>query len=191
MAPHLQKSGGAAPSQLELAVAQSLTDLEKNTPDLRKDLRAVSISAVKEIPVGQGKKALAIFVPVPLLKQTRRVQQRITRELEKKFSDSNVVFIAERRILPKPTRHSRQTQARPRSRTLTAVYEKTLEDIVFPSEISAKRTRVKVDGKRIIKCFLGSKDATNVEYKIDSFSAVYKHLTGKDVVFEFDVEQSL
>ncbi|PVU98057.1 hypothetical protein BB559_001804 [Furculomyces boomerangus] len=191
MVLHLTKTNGAAPSPTELLVAQALTDLEKNVPDLRKDLRTVQITAVKEITVGSGKKALAVFVPVPLLKQTRRVQQRITRELEKKFSDSNVVFIAERRILPKPTRHSRQTQARPRSRTLTAVYENTLEDIVFPSEIVGKRTRVKVDGSRVIKCFLGSKDATNVEYKLDTFSAVYKHLTGKDVAFEFAQEQSL
>ncbi|PWA02846.1 hypothetical protein BB558_000995 [Smittium angustum] len=183
MVLHLTKTNGAAPSPTELLVAQALTDLEKNVPDLRKDLRTIT--------VGSGKKALAVFVPVPLLKQTRRVQQRITRELEKKFSDSNVVFIAERRILPKPTRHSRQTQARPRSRTLTAVYENTLEDIVFPSEIVGKRTRVKVDGSRVIKCFLGSKDATNVEYKLDTFSAVYKHLTGKDVAFEFAQEQSL
>ncbi|OMH80275.1 40S ribosomal protein S7 [Zancudomyces culisetae] len=191
MVAHLSKANGVAATPTELLLAQSLTDLEKSVPDLKKDLRPIQISAAKEIEVGQGKKAIAVFVPVPLLKQTRRVQQRVTRELEKKFSDSNVVFIAERRILPRPTRKSRQKQSRPRSRTLTAVYEKILEDLVYPSEIVGKRTRVKVDGSRTTKCFLSSKDATNVGYKLDTFSTVYKQLTGKDVVFEFDQDQAL
>lgn len=33
--------------------------------------------------------------------------------------------------------------------------------------------------------FLDSKDATSLEYKLDSFSSVYRRLTGKEVVFEF------
>jgi hypothetical protein len=34
---------------------------------------------------------------------------------------------------------------------------------------------------------LDSKDATSLEYKLDSFASVYRRLTGKDVVFEFPV----
>ena len=33
--------------------------------------------------------------------------------------------------------------------------------------------------------YLDSKDATSLEYKLDSFASVYRRLTGKDVVFEF------
>lgn len=35
------------------------------------------------------------------------------------------------------------------------------------------------------RSFLDQKDATSLEYKLDSFSGVYKKLTGKDVHFEF------
>lgn len=38
--------------------------------------------------------------------------------------------------------------------------------------------------------FLEPKDATSLEYKLDSFSSVYRRLTGKDVVFEFPVVAS-
>jgi small subunit ribosomal protein S7e len=79
---------------------------------------------------------------------------RLTRELEKKFSDRHIVFIADRRILRKPSRRSRVKQARPRSRTLTSVHEKYLEDLVYPTEIVGKRTRVKVDGSKIIKVYV-------------------------------------
>ncbi|RUS18885.1 ribosomal protein S7e [Endogone sp. FLAS-F59071] len=114
-----------------------------------------------------------------------RIDNRLTRELEKKFSDRHVVFLAQRRIMRRPTRHTRQKQSRPRSRTLTAVHEKMLEDLVYPTEIVGRRTRVKVDGSKIVRVFLDTKDATSLEYKLDTFSSVYKKITGKDVVFEF------
>jgi len=81
---------------------------------------------------------------------------RLTRELEKKFSDRHVVFIGQRRIMRKPGRYSRQKQPRPMSRTLTKVHEKILEDLVFPTEIVGKRTRVCTDGRKIIKVYATS-----------------------------------
>jgi len=113
-----------APDETEKNVAQALIDLENNVPELKSDLRALQISAAREVDVRGGKKAIVVFVPVPQLKAFHKVQQRLTRELEKKFSDRHVVFIAQRRMLRKPTRNSRVKQKRPRSRTLTSVHEK-------------------------------------------------------------------
>jgi len=60
-------------------------------------------------------------VPFRLLKNFHKIQQRLVRELEKKFSGKDVVVVANRRIMPPPT--SGKSNARPRSRTLTAVRE--------------------------------------------------------------------
>lgn len=78
---------------------------------------------------------------------------RLTRELEKKLSDKYIVFLSQRRVLPKPKRNASIStkQKRPRSRTLTAVHEKMLEDLVWPSEIVGKRTRVASDGGKLIR----------------------------------------
>jgi len=176
------------PDELETSVAQALIDLENNVPDIKAELRPLQISAAREVDVRGGKKAIVIFVPVPQLKAFRKIQQRLTRELEKKFSDRHVVFVAQRRMLRKPTRTSRVKQKRPRSRTLTNVHERILEDLVFPTEIVGKRTRVASDGSKLLKVFLDAKDATSLEYKLDSFTSVYQRLTGKDVVFEFPVD---
>ncbi|KAJ2350002.1 ribosomal protein S7A [Coemansia erecta] len=185
---HIQKREGELPTETELLVDRALQDLEAHSPELKKDLRPIQITSVKEVEVSAGRKAIVIFVPVPLLKAVHKVQQRVTRELEKKFSDRQVLFIAQRRIIRKPARINRVKQPRPMSRTQAVVHDKILDDLVYPTEIVGKRTRVKVDGSRTIKVFLDSKDATSLEYKLDTFSAVYKRLTGKDVAFEFPAE---
>merc|ERR1711956_13620 len=107
----------------------------------------------------------------------------LVRELEKKFNGKPVVFIAQRRILPKPTRKSKKSnkQKRPRSRTLTAVHDAILEDLCFPAEIVGKRTRVKLDGSRVIKVHLDKSQQNNVEHKLETYANIYKKLTGKEV----------
>jgi small subunit ribosomal protein S7e len=115
---------------------------------------------------------------------------RLTRELEKKFSDRHVVFIGQRRILPMPGRRSRVQQKRPRSRTLTAVHDAILSDLVYPTEIVGKRIRTKEDGHKIIKIFLDAKERAGVDYKVDTFGDVYRKLTGKSVIFEFPAVSS-
>merc|ERR1712012_1420022 len=83
-----------------------------------------------------GKKAIVIFVPVPQLKAFQKIQVRLVRELEKKFSGKHVVFIAQRKILAKPTRKANKLkQKRPRSRTLVSVHNALLDDLVYPAEI--------------------------------------------------------
>ncbi|KAL1857950.1 ribosomal protein S7A [Paecilomyces lecythidis] len=177
------------PSELETALANALYDLESNTTDLKASLRPLQFVSAREIEVGHGKKAIAIFVPVPLLQGFHKIQQRLTRELEKKFSDRQVLFIASRRILPRPKRsttsRSKLTQKRPRSRTLTAVHDAILTDVVYPVEIVGKRIRTKEDGSKILKVVLDEKERGGVDHRLDAYGEVYRRLTGRNVVFEF------
>ena len=124
--------------------------------ELKADLRDLFINSAKEVDISSGRKAIVIHVPVRLLKAFHKVQIRLVRELEKKFSGKDVVIVANRRILPKPTTGS--SIARPRSRTLTAVHAALLEDLVFPTEIVGKRTRYRTDGSKLLKVFLDPKD---------------------------------
>lgn len=88
------------------------------------------------------------------------------------------MIIAQRSILGKSYARDQKTKGlRPRSRTLTAVQDAILEDIVYPTEISGKRTRCKVDGKRITMVYLDSKDQANVEARTATYAEVYGKLT--------------
>merc|ERR1712241_1560258 len=181
------KAGGEQPDELEKAIGEALLELEVNS-DLKNQLRELYITSAKELDIGDKKKCIIVFVPVPLLRAFQKIQVRLVRELEKKFSGKHVIIVGQRRILPKPTRKTRnQKQMRPRSRTLTAVHDSILEDLCFPSEIVGKRTRVKLDSSRIIKVTLEKAQETNVEHKLGTFGAVYKKLTGKDTVFSFEL----
>jgi len=186
----IRKESGRKPTLFENSVAQALFDLEVNSSELKSELKELHISAAKEVEIGEGKKAIVIFVPFVLLKGFHRIQQRLVRELEKKFSGRHVVVVAQRRILKKPGRNNRKKlQKRPVSRTVKAVHDSILEDLVYPTEIVGKRTRVRIDGSRLLKVYLDRKDQQNQEYKLETFAKVYKKLTAKNVVFEFPVQQ--
>lgn len=125
----------------------------------------------------------------PSKKSQTNNSNSLTRELEKKFSDRHVLFVAQRRILPKPKRsvnsRTNQKQKRPRSRTLTAVHDAILDDLVYPVEIVGKRTRTKEDGSKTLKIILDEKERGGVDHRLDAYGEVYRRLTGRAVVFEF------
>lgn len=63
-----------------------------------------------------------------------------------------MVLIAARRILRPPKKGS--AAQRPRTRTLTAVHEAMMEDVVYPAEIVGKRIRYRLDGSKIMKVMI-------------------------------------
>merc|ERR1719238_2702362 len=121
------------------------------------------------------RKAVIVYFPFRVWKSVKRIQGRLIRELEKKFSKKHFIFVANRTILDKNFRR-KGLNVRPRSRTLTSVHDAILEDVVGPTEIHGKRTRIGVDGTKLMKIILDpkDKDKENVEAKLATFSAVYK-----------------
>merc|ERR1712194_798727 len=151
---------GAAPTELEEEVAKALLDLEvAPQSDIKADLRDIYISNAQDVEV-KSRTALVIHVPFRAWKSVKKVHGRLIRELEKKFSKKHVVFVASRTIMDKTFRRGGKSnmKIRPRNRPLPSVHESILEDVVGPTEIVGKRTRISVDGTKLMKVILDPKD---------------------------------
>ena len=182
------KKNGEKPTALETQVASALVDLQ-SSQDLSENLFDLYISSVKEVDLGNSKSAYVIFVPYRLHARFQKIQQRLVRELEKKFSGKHVVFLAQRTILPKSYVRKSGGQLRARSRTLTSVHNNILEDMVYPTQVVGRRTRYRLDGTKLLKVYLDSKDSKDVDYKLKTYATIYNKLTNKNVQFMFPVEE--
>merc|ERR1719221_1764305 len=123
------KEKGATATELENDVAKALLAIETGpASDLKTEVRDIYISSVREVEA-KNRTAMVVYFPFRVWKNVRKVQGRLIRELEKKFSKKHIVFVANRTILDKNFRR-KGLKVRPRSRTLTSVHESILEDIV-------------------------------------------------------------
>merc|ERR1739848_19928 len=115
-ASKIQKVNGE-PSELETEVAKALHDLQvaASSKDLGEALRTLHIVSSRQVDVPGGRQAIVVFVPFRLHAAFKQIQQRLIRELEKKFAKV-VAIIAQRRVLKKPLRsNQKKQQKRPRS----------------------------------------------------------------------------
>lgn len=170
------------PTELEKNVAQSIFDLEVNNKDLKTDLQPLKFTAAQEIAIKKtDKKAIVIFVPLIHIGNVQRSHTRLVRELEKKYS-KHIIIVGQRKA---ETRKMSKMIKREYKHTLTAVHEALLEDVCFPVEVVAKRTRVRADGKITQRVFLDPKEEDAYKHKLATFDRVYKMLTGKRVKYQF------
>eukprot|EP01084_Bolivina_argentea_P090542 163136_1 len=180
-----QNPGKPTPTPLESQICQHLVDLEASSRDLKPHLRDLGIVSARRIQITDKKRAIVIFVPKLQHDRWQKLQDRLVRELEKKFSDEDIIFIAQRKVMKLCQINPKINAPRPRTQTITAVQREILNDVVFPVKIVGKRTRFRVGGKRLLKVYLDPKDSKDIEARIPTYEAVYRKLTKKNVKFLF------
>jgi len=74
---------------------------------------------------------------------------------------------------------------RPRSRCLTVVHKEILNDVVFPSSITGRSTRVTLDGKKHQKVLLDPLDRETMDPKLDAIMHCYHKLTTHKIALGF------
>merc|ERR1712003_618111 len=98
------KRAGAEPSSIESQCGQAVLDIQNNADTAMKEqLMQLHMVAAKEFDVG-GRNAIVISVPAPQVASWRKVQEKLVRELEKKFSNKHVIIVGHRKIMPEEKR---------------------------------------------------------------------------------------
>ena len=161
--------------------------MEKVSADSKTMLKGLLVDNVKEVEVTEnGKKAKSIIlvtVPFVCMKAMQRANKFVITQLEKKLK-VHVTMTAKRNIQSKWIK-THKSQMRPRNRTLTAVHEAILDDLIQPSVILAKRIRVRLDGTKLHKINLDQNDKALLGDKLNAISVLYKQLCQKECVFDF------
>eukprot|EP01084_Bolivina_argentea_P207580 354135_1 len=186
--PHLRKLRKAKrqnPTPLENDVAKALYDLELNHKTLKADLPRFHVNTAKEVEHSRfSKKGLVIFYPLRYVMLVRKHQKVLTSELEKRFAGRVVCLIAQRKIKKRPT-NVYAIQDVQRSRTSTAVFENILGDLLHPVDSIARRWKCRVDGSKIQKVFLDTRDRKKIEARLPMIAHIYKKLTHRTITFGF------
>lgn len=179
----VQKKGEATP--LEQNVATALNEIADSSEEQNKNLLAtIKITGVKEVDA-DGLKVVIISVPYKQIPLYRKLSGILVPELEKKIANSQVFIVGKRRAFPKtPVRGRRYMAIRPTGRTLRAVNDGLLEDLVFPTAIVGKHIHYDLKGGQTTHVILDQHDKTRVEERLNGFSIAYQRLTGLRTVFE-------
>merc|ERR1711912_230823 len=154
---------GREPTDLEKEIALIISDLADSSSESREDFKNIYIAGAREFSINsigkREKRVILIYVPFPSLKQAQTIQSRWHK-----------------------VHHSQQ---RPRSRTLTSVFDCILDDLLVPGNITARRIRHKLNGKLLYKIWVNEENRTYLEDRVDAIAQIYESLTHRKIDIGF------
>merc|ERR1712146_247097 len=105
----------------------------------------------------------------------QKLHSKIISEIQK-IKSIQAFITAKRTILSRwiKVHHS---QKRPRSRTLTSVFDSILDDLLVPGNITARRIRHKLNGKLLYKIWVNEENRVYLEDRVDAIAQIYESLT--------------
>jgi small subunit ribosomal protein S7e len=158
--------------------------IQDSDPKLKKDLEGLSIEGANEISVGGNKRCYLVQVNESSMKNVQNVHAEFVKKLEDHFNTPVLIVPYKKKVNGKLYRRYVGKQV-PRTKTLTAVYDSFLEDLLYPATIVGKRTRYPKGGNRLFKVLVDPLDKDTVEYKLNAIVSTYKALTNRDLAVEF------
>lgn len=187
--PAAEVKPARAISETEKQVRAAYQEIESTSADLKGQLKEVRILEARDFEAsirGKARKVILVVIPFPDLKNLTKIHKKLVPELEKRLKVP--VLITAKRTIQSKWLKPHKSQIRPRSRTLTAVHDAILEDLIAPANIIGRRIRVRTDGSRLHKISLDQSDEDFLKDKVEIIQNIYKRLTNKDIVIEFKAD---
>lgn len=180
----LNTKNRASVNEITKTLTTVFSKIQDSDQKLKKDLEHLKIENANEIAVGTDKRCYLVQVNESSIKNLHNVHAEITRRLEDHFSTPVVIVPARKKINGKLFRKFRSSKV-PRDKTLTAVYDAYLEDLLYPATIVGKRIRYPKGKSRVFKVYVDHLDKETIEYKTNAIVACYKGLTNRELVIQF------
>ena len=180
----LSNKNRATVNEITKNLTTVLTRIQETDQSIKKDLENLKIENANEISVGADKRCYLVQVNEAAVKNLHNVHSDIVKKLEEHFSTPVVIVPYRKKINGKLFRRFRGNKV-PRDKTLSAVYDSYLEDLLYPATIVGKRVRYPNGKSRLYKVFVDPIDKDAIEYKVNAIVACYKGLTNRDLTIEF------
>merc|ERR1712151_350885 len=181
---------GRDPTDLEKEIAKVVYDLAQQSSENREEFRNIYIAGAREFQINQAgkkeKRVVLIYVPYPSLKPAQKLHYKIVNEIQKRKSIQ--AFITAKRTIQSKWIKVHHSQTRPRSRTLTSVFDSILDDLLAPGNITARRIRHKANGKLVYKIWVNEEHRQYLDERADAIRQIYESLTHRNIEIDFKNE---
>ena len=178
-----QKKGTV--SEIQKNVSTALEKIKDSEKEHKAELEPLKIEHANEIQMSENQKCYLIQISTNNLAGFKKVHSLLTKKLEQHLSNTVMIIPARKRVNGKEYRTFVSKKV-PRDRTLTAVFDAYLDDILYPATIVGKRIRYPV-GKttRTYKVLVDPLDKETINDRLDAIKACFKALTNRKLDIEF------
>ena len=181
------KKEGSKKSKVSEAVKNvsiALDKIKDTEKDKKDELESIKIENANEVEMPEDKKCYLIQVSSSNPTNFKKVHALLTKKLEDQLTLPIILIPSKKRVNGKEYRTYISKKV-PRDRTLTAVFDGYLDDILYPATIIGKRIRYPNGKTRTYKVQVDPLDKDIIEYKLPSMVACYRALTNRKLEIEF------
>ena len=171
-------------SEIQKNVSTALEKIKDSEKEHKTELEPIKVEHANEVQMDENQKCFLIQITTTNLAGFKKVHSLLTKKLEEHLSNPVVLIPAKKRVNGKEysTFVSKKV---PRERTLTAVFDGYLDDILYPATIVGKRIRYPAGKTRTFKVFVDPLDKEVIQYKLPAITACYRALTNRKLEVDF------
>jgi len=180
-----EKSQRGAVSETQKIVTNALDKIKDQEKEHKAELDMLQIEHANEVPVNEDNKCFLIQIGSNNIAGLKKIHPLLTKKFEEQLSSPVIIIPSRKRVNGKEYRTFVSKKV-PRDRTLTAIFDAYLDDILYPATIIGKRIRYPV-GKttRTFKVIVDPLDKESIDYKIPAMTSCYHALTNRKLEIEF------
>jgi small subunit ribosomal protein S7e len=180
----MKKESSKKSNETQKIVSTAFEKIKDSEKEHKADLEPIKIEHSNEVQMSDDQKCYLIQISTSNLAGFKKVHSLLTKKLEESLSNPVILIPAKKRVNGKEYRVYVSKKV-PRDRTLTAVFDGYLDDILYPATIIGKRIRYPTGKTRTFKVLVDPLDKDIVEYKVPAMVACYRALTNRKLEIEF------